>query len=67
MNSGVRIIKRDRANSLQTSLLRPDEKTCQPTQREIASTVKNWIAELAQRRRVDELTARTRFLAATHS
>jgi hypothetical protein len=67
MNSGVRIFKRDRANSLQTSLLRPDEKTAQPSQREIASTVKNWIAELAQRRRAVELTARTRFLAATHS
>ena len=67
MNSGVRIIKRDRANGLPTSLLRPDEKTCQTSQREIASTVKNWIADLAQRRRTDELTARTRFLAATHS
>jgi hypothetical protein len=67
MNPGVRIIKRVHANDLQTSLLSPDEKTCQPSQREIASTVKNWIAELAQRRRADELTARTRFLAATHS
>ena len=67
MNSGVRIIKRDRANVLQTSLLRPDEKICQASQREIASAVKNWISDLAQRRRADELTARTRFLAATHS
>lgn len=67
MKPEVRIIKRDRANGLQTSLLRPDEKTCQPSQLEIASTVKNWVADLAQRRRADELIARTRFLAATHS
>ena len=67
MNPGVRIIKRDRANDLQTSLLRPDENTGQQSQREIASTIKNWISDLAQRRRADELTARTRFLAATHS
>jgi hypothetical protein len=67
MNSGVRIIKRERANCLQTSLLRPDEKTGQQSQREIASTIKNWISDLAQRRRADELIARTRFLAAIHS
>ncbi|HEX5875738.1 MAG TPA: hypothetical protein VFY60_13920 [Pyrinomonadaceae bacterium] len=67
MNSGIKIIKCDRANVLQTSPLRPDEKTIQPSQREIAGTIKNWIADLAQRRRADELTARTRFLAATHS
>jgi hypothetical protein len=67
MNSGVRIIKRVRANSLQSSPLRQDEKTLQTSEREIASTVKNWIAELAQQRRADELTARTRFLAAVHS
>lgn len=64
MNSGVRIIKRERTN---VSHLRHDHKTGQTTEREIASTVKNWIAELAQRRRADETTARTRFLAATHS
>jgi hypothetical protein len=67
MKPEVKIIKRDRANVLQTSLLRPDEKTAPTSQREIASTVKNWIAELAQRRRADELTARRRFLAAIHS
>jgi len=65
MNSGVRIIKRDRG--LQSSPLGQDEKTGRQSEREIASTVKDWIFELAQRRRADELTARTRFLAAIHS
>ena len=67
MNSGVRIIKRDRANCLQTPPLHPKEKTGQSSEREITSTVKNWIVEFAQQRRADELTARTRFLAAIHS
>ena len=67
MNSGVKIVKRDHANVLQTSPLPPGEKTSQPSQREMAGTIKNWIADLAQRRRADELTARTRFLAAIHS
>lgn len=62
MKSGVRIIKRDRADGLQCSLLRQDEKTGPMSEREIASTVKNWIAELAQRKRADEHSARTRFL-----
>ena len=67
MNSGVKIIKRDRAHVLPNSLLRQDEKTGPQNEREIAGTIKNWIADLAQRRRADELTARTRFLAAIHS
>ena len=61
MNSGVRIIKRDRG--FQSSPLGQDEKTGRQSDREIAGTVKNWVAESAQRRRADELTARTRFLA----
>jgi hypothetical protein len=65
MNSGIRIIKRDRC--LQSSTLGQDEKTGRQSEREMAGTVKNWILELAQRRRADELTARTRFLAAIHS
>jgi hypothetical protein len=59
MNSGVRIIKRGR--SLQSSPLGQDEKTGRQSEREIATTVKNWIAELAQRRRADEHIARTQF------
>lgn len=62
MNQGVRIIKRDGGS--QSSQIGQNEKTEQKSEREIASTVKNWIAELARRRHVDELTARTRFFAA---
>jgi hypothetical protein len=62
MNSGVKIIKRDRTHVLQSSPVRQDEKTGQTSDREIAGTVKNWIAELAQRKRADEHIARTRFL-----
>src|SRR5215207_9209124 len=55
MNSGVRIIKRDRAHVLQSSPVHQHDKTGQTSEREIAGTVKNWIIELAQRRRADEL------------
>ena len=54
MNSGIKIIKRSRTEGLQNSPLHQDEKTGQQIEREIAGTVKNWIAELAQRRRADE-------------
>jgi hypothetical protein len=63
MNSAVRIIKRDRG--LPGSPLSQHEKTARQNEREIAGTIKNWIVELAQQRRADELTAHTRFLAAT--
>lgn len=66
MNSGVRIIKRNRAGGLHNSPPDQIEKTGRQTEREIASTVKNWIAELAQRRPADEHTARTRFFAAVN-
>ena len=65
MNATVRIIKRNRG--LQSSPLGQNEKTGRQSEREIAGTVKNWIVELAHRRRADELTARTRFLAAIDS
>lgn len=60
MNSGVRIIKRDRC--FQSSPL-SQEKTARQNEREIAGTVKNWITELEQRRRADELAARAQFFA----
>ena len=61
MNPGVRIIKRGCGS--QSSQIGQDEKSEQQSEREIASTVKNWIAELAQRRRADEVTARAIFAA----
>jgi hypothetical protein len=67
MNSGIKIIKRSRTDELQNAPLRQDEKTALHSERDIASTVKNWIAEWAQQRRADEHIARTRFFAAAHS
>ena len=51
MNSAVRIVKRGRDESLQG-----DDKggTPSPCEREIASTVRNWIAERGQQRRLSE-------------
>ena len=54
MNTRVRIIKRGRARGLQSTPPGQDEKTGRQSEREIASTVKSWIAESAQRRRADE-------------
>ena len=56
MNSGVRIIKRNRINLLPDLQPDQDERSGRLREREIASTVKNWIAELAQRRRAEEST-----------
>ena len=63
MNTGIRIIKRSLVEVPESSPLIQNEKTTQVNERDIAITVKNWIAELAQRRLVDEHNAR-RFFAA---
>ncbi|HET6975306.1 MAG TPA: hypothetical protein VFI24_03210 [Pyrinomonadaceae bacterium] len=63
MSTRVRIIKRDRAVGSQ-SLPVSEARTPQQNERDVASTVKNWIAELAQRRLADEHRARTHFFAA---
>ena len=65
MNSGIKIIKRSRTDGLQNSPLPQDEKTAPQSEREIAGTIKTWIAELAQRRRADEHRA-AELLAAIH-
>ena len=67
MKSGIKIIKRIRSDELQNAPLRQDEKTGRQSDREIAGTVKNWIAEWAQQRLAEEHIARTRFFAAVHS
>jgi len=67
MNSGIKIIKRSRTDELQNAPLRQDKETGRHSERDIAGTVKNWIAEWAQQRRADEHLARTQFLAAAHS
>ena len=50
MNTGVRIIKRGRARCSQSLPVGRSEKTGPQREREIAATVKSWIAESAQRR-----------------
>ena len=65
MKSGIKIIKRSRTDEVQNAPLRQDEKTGRQSEREIANTVKSWIAEQAQRRLADEQTA-AQILAATH-
>ena len=54
MNTRVRIIKRGRAGGFQSLSASRGEKTMLQSEREIADTVKSWIAESAQRRRADE-------------
>ena len=63
MDSGVRLIKRNRANGLNSSSRSQDENTGRQNERQIGSTVKNWIAELAQRKRADEQRAAQIFAA----
>jgi hypothetical protein len=60
MNTGVRIIKRGRAGGSQSPPAVRGEKTGPQREREIAGTVKGWIAESAQRRRADEQRALVR-------
>jgi hypothetical protein len=67
MNSEIKIIKRSRPDELQNAPLRQDTKTRRHSERDIAGTVKNWIAEWAQQRQADEHLARTQFFAAAHS
>lgn len=55
MNCGVRLIKRERADVLPSSARGQDKKTRRQNEREIGNTVKNWIAELAQRKRLTHL------------
>jgi hypothetical protein len=55
MNSLVRIVKRERAESSQPSDSEVEERKA-PTEREIASTIKSWITDWEQRRRMTERT-----------
>ncbi len=62
MSAGVRIIKRN-AGGLQSPSRDEDEKTGRQNDREIASTVKSWIADVVQRRASEKQIACTRFFA----
>ena len=57
MYTGVRIIKRGRARGLQRMTPGRDQKAERQSGREIAGTVKGWIAESAQRRRAEKQRA----------
>jgi hypothetical protein len=63
MNTGVRIIKGGRTGGSQSRPACRGEKTGPQREREIAGTVKSWIAESAQRRRADEQSAFARLKA----
>ena len=52
MNSGVRIVKQGRDDGSKSLPVSQDEKAAKSCEREIVSTVKSWIAELEQRRRL---------------
>ena len=54
MNSRVRIVKRERNESLNDFQACQKEKTDQQRLREIVSTVKSWVAESQQRKRAGE-------------
>ena len=53
MNSLVRIVKREKAESSQSSRPEAEERKA-PTEREIASTIKSWVTDWEQRRRMTE-------------
>jgi hypothetical protein len=57
MNAGVRIIKGGRAGGPQSPPVGRGEQTGPQREREIAGTVKGWIAESARRRRAEEQLA----------
>jgi hypothetical protein len=54
MNAEIRIVKRG-SKAPDDLRRRQVEKTIQQVQREMASTVKSWIAELTQRKQAQEL------------
>jgi hypothetical protein len=57
MNSGVKIIKRERINGLQPAAPCQLENTTRQSDRQIAGAVKNWITELAQRKLAEQQSA----------
>jgi hypothetical protein len=55
MNSLVRIVKRQEAEASQCSDPEAEEQKA-PTEREIAITIKSWVTDWEQRRRMTERT-----------
>ena len=54
MKSAVRIVKRGRDEGSESLQAGGKDETAKPSEREIASTVRRWIAEREQRRRLSE-------------
>ncbi len=54
MSSAVRIVRRGREEGSQDSQVGDKDGTARSREREIASTVRSWIAEREQRRRLSE-------------
>ena len=61
MNSGVRIIKRSRKEISQSLPPGQGEKTARQNERDIASTIKGWIAEWEQRQQASARSPFARF------
>jgi hypothetical protein len=57
MKSGVRVIKRGREDGTRNLPPEREEKTVRQSEREIVGTVKGWIAEWEQQRRLDTQSA----------
>ncbi len=56
MNSGVRIVKQGSVESRQHSPVQDKHETDMSSEREIASTIKGWIADREQQRRRTDRT-----------
>lgn len=56
MKTLVKIVKRGRADSRQQPQLEQKQETKKPSDREIAITIKRWITDREQRRRLVERT-----------
>jgi hypothetical protein len=59
MKSGVRVIKRGREDELRGLPPVVDEKSARQSERAMVGTVKGWVAEWEQRRRLDTQSALT--------
>ena len=55
MKSVVRIVKRGRGKSVEARQTQDNKEKKVPSEREIASTIKTWIADREQRKRLTEV------------
>lgn len=56
MKSVVRIVKRGRGESVEPRQTQDNKEKKVPSERELASTIKTWIADREQRKRLTEVT-----------